>query len=95
MDFLVGFCAVVVNRPNSDGCFPLTSWPLGCLIQNICFFIWHIDDASPPGGETLARGRPFVHDKVALLIETAASSSELVLAVSQAAASGSQTKHED
>lgn len=30
VDLLFGFCAVVVNRPNSDGCSPLTSWPLGC-----------------------------------------------------------------
>lgn len=95
VDFLFGFCAVVVNRPNSDGSSPLTNWPPGCLIQNICFFISHVDDTPPSGGETLARHRRFVHYKVALLIETAASSSELVLVVSQAAASGSQTNHED
>lgn len=44
------------------------------------------------GGKTLTRGPRLVLYKVALMIETAASSPELVLVFSQAAASGSQDK---
>lgn len=42
------------------------------------------------GGKTLAPGPRLVLYKVALMIETAASSPELVLVFSQVAASGSQ-----